>query len=233
MKIRPLKAMLLACSLPLVAACSSSPSSSSDGTVPAPSSTADNDSIGVEIVDSGFGQGQYIGLAPVVVKSDDERSIGAFVTASVNFLDDQGAILATETQVESFSWLGQELVLPVTMSMSDHPGATISAIETSVSINSYGTVEPQPPLPVVVAESIEPTSYGGTKAVFNIENSTDSPIEGMRVGIVCYDANSNIVGGAFEFPPLLPAAQKIRLDSDLTTSSDAEVCRAFPNYPGY
>lgn len=144
----------------------------------------------VEVVDSGFGQlGDYV--HGVVVTSGDAAAVGEFVTASMNFHDATGALVGTSEQVESFSWAGQELVLPLVLDLSATPGVEVAEVDVSVSLSDYGlggeTVDPLDP---VDAREIRAGQFGGTTAVFEVANSTAADLDGARIGIVCRDAGA-------------------------------------------
>lgn len=185
----------------------------------------------VELVDSGLGQNSYAAMAMIIVTNDNPASVGEFVTASVNFLDEQGRIIATKEQVESFSWEGQELVLPVHLSLSESPGVTVAAIDPVVSISDYGTPgRAEEPLPVLEADEIRPSAWGGVAATFMFTNETEKDLDSMRVSVVCYDDAGQINGGEFTFPTA-PAGRTIRIDVEVPTAVDARSCKAFLNYP--
>lgn len=184
----------------------------------------------VEIVDSGFGQGEYTTQAMVIVSTDSETAIGEFVTVSVNFLDAKGQILATAEQVESFTWVGQELAMPVTPTDLDEK-AKVASIEPSVSLSDYGTTEEsKPPLPVLDSTEIRKGEYGGFTASFALTNETDAELKSPRVGVVCYDVADKIIGGTSTYPEFVPAGRTIRIDADPTVSGQPKSCKAFVNY---
>lgn len=184
----------------------------------------------VEVVDSGFGQsGEYV-QAMVIVTSDSPASVGEFVTVSVNFLDEAGTIVATEEQVESFTWEGQELVLPVFGDVSSVPKATIASIETSASISEHGSsAEPKEPLEPVDSTEIGST-YGTPTASFEITNPSDEDWTDLRVAVVCYDGAGKIIGGTSTYPELIAAGMTSKVDADVTTDGDPATCTAYPNY---
>jgi hypothetical protein len=187
------------------------------------------------LVASGFGQDGQYAQGIVIVTSDSEESVGEFVTASVNFLDEAGAILKTEEQVESFSWINQQLVLPVWLDLSDTPAATVSSIDASVSISDHGNPAksgPRPELPVLESEQIGEADFRGTTASFAFANTSADDLTGIRAGVVCYDASGAIIGGGTEYPALVGAGKTIRIEAAVKTSGEPAHCKAFPNY-GY
>jgi serine/threonine protein kinase len=186
------------------------------------------------LVGSGFAQaGNYVqGIA--VVKADDPAAVGRFVTASANFKDASGRTVATEEHVEAFSWLDQELVLPIWLDVSDRPAGTkIAAIDVSVSIgnSNLGAKSERPPMPVLTAEEIRPGRFGSYTAAFSFTNKTGQDLKNLRIGVVCYDATGAIIGGGSDYPDLAPAGKSIRIEpSMLKVSGEPASCKAFPNY---
>jgi hypothetical protein len=198
------------------------------GTDPAPDAAGTEPS--VELVASGFGQdGEYV-QGIVVVTTDSAASVGEFVTASVNFLDAAGGILATEDQVESFSWVGQQLVLPVWLDLSDDPTADAASIDVSLSISDHGPTDPRPELPVLESTGVTANEYGGFTASFLLTNGTAGDLTDPRVGVVCYDSGGTIIGGTSLFPELVAAGKTVRIDPRVVVSGEPTTCKAFPNY---
>lgn len=208
-----------------------SPAGSDGGDNNASSSGRGDEEATVEIVDSGFGQSDSSVQGIVVVTTDSEASVGdfVFVTVSVNFLDAAGQIIATEEQVESFSWVGQELVLPVSLYLDDP--VEVASIEPSASISDDRSSDPgKAPLPVLDASEIKAGSYGGYTASFGFTNETAEDLDDLRVGVVCYDQAKKIIGGTSTYPDFAPAGKTIRIDADPTVSAKPASCRAFLNY---
>lgn len=197
-----------------------SPSPSSQEEVPA-----------VEIVDSGFGQDESSAQGIVIVTSPGEAAVGEYVTASVNFLDAEGGIIATEEQVESFAWAGQELVLSVWLGPTAAADATVASIEPSVTISDYGMGgSGSTPLPVLEATEITQDQYGAHTASFEFTNETDADLTDLRGGVVCYDETGQINGGGTAFPGLAPAGKIIVIDADVTVSGQPDSCKAHLNH---
>lgn len=189
----------------------------------------------VEIVESGFGQDKddkEHAQGIVIVTTDNEESLGHYVIVSLNFLDESGAILATETQTESFNWVGQEMVMPVWGNLTSNPGV-VATVEAVATIDDFGSAtEALPPLPQIDALEVKKDQYGGVTAAFEYTNETDANLEDMRVGVVCRDAAGTIVGGESTYPDLVAAGQTIRLDVDIyNVTGVPDSCKAYLNYP--
>jgi hypothetical protein len=230
-----LRWLLAACAATtLLVSCSADADSSDKATVGVDNgdenARSSTDKPAVELVESGFGQSDVYVQGIAIVTTNNDASVGEFVTVSVNFLDKLGRIIGTEEQTESFSWVGQQLVLPIWLDLSDSPTAKVSKIEPSVSISDYGAAEPKPPLPILKSTEVKKTKYEGTTTSFAFKNTTDSDLKSLRVGVVCYNKGGNIIGGQSTYPNLSPAGKTIRIDSNVTTSSTPRSCKAFLNY---
>jgi hypothetical protein len=234
--MRSRRLALVVVALAFLSACgstekSSQPAGSDGGDKNASSSSkGDDKKPTVTIVDFGFGQNKYSVEAPVIVTTDSEAALGESVTVSVNFLDANGQILGTETQVESFNWPGQQLVLPVSgSSLPDR--AKVAKIEPSVSLSDYGMSEDaKDPLPVLNSTEIKKGEFGDWTASFAFTNDTEEDLKNLRVGVVCYDAANKVIGGTSTYPELAPTGKTIRIEADPTVSAKPDSCKAFVNY---
>ncbi len=188
---------------------------------------------GFELVDSGFGQRDEYVRGAVIVTTNNPASVGEYFTTSVNFIDQAGTIIQTQEQVESFSWDGQQLAVPLFLRLDD-PESTVASIDASVSISDHGSPQKsRPELPVLDSESIiENPDGGGELAAFTFTNPTDEDLSGLRIGVVCYDATGKIIGGGVDYPNLAAAGKSMRIDANVTTGVSPSSCRAFPSY-GY
>ena len=135
------------------------------------------------LVDSGYGQnGVYVqGIA--IVSTDSEDAVGEFVTVSMNFLDAKGEVVGTEEQVESFSWAGQNLVLPVWLDLSDTPKVKVAKVDVSMSLSNTGSAATSlAPMAEIKASTVDKQQYGnGYKAVFQLKNAGTEPLKDARV----------------------------------------------------
>lgn len=185
----------------------------------------------VQIVDYGFGQMGDESQAILIVRNDSETAVGEFLTVSVNFLDTNGGIVGTESQVEVFSWVGQELALPVWL-YSEGGAVPVSEVDPSISISDFGSLfSARTPLPMLETTSVSEAPYGGYTASFEYTNDTGADLKDLRIGVACYDAAGSIVGGTSVFPPLAPAGKTIRIEAEhLVVSESPASCKAFLNY---
>lgn len=77
---------------------------------------------------------------------------------------------------------------------------------------------------------IEQGASGGYEASFEFTNETETDLDGLRVGVVCYDEAGSIIGGDATYPSLAPADQTIRIDAHPTVEEHPDFCEAFLNY---
>lgn len=202
-------------------------SDGADGVTP----QSDEGNSSVEIVDSGFGQKPGSAMAVVIAESINGNLAGHYVTATVNFLDESGAILSTEEQIEILSWEDQELVLPVTYYKPDSSSSEVASIEAFLSVSDYGTGKPeQTALPVLDSTEIRDGYFNDYIATFGLKNDSSEEIKDLRVGAVCYNEESDIIGGGYTFPSLLPADGTIRMEATVTASEVPASCKAYVNH---
>lgn len=163
------------------------------------------------VKESGVGQrGQY--ATGIAVLEGNEAAAGYFVVVSMNFLDDAGEIIATETQTESFSWPNQRLIVPVFADLGDKT-ARVASVDPTVAISNEGGTTGDP-LPELTTKQTR-AEYGSTTAVFTLTNPTNEQLSSPRIGALCRDKASRIIGGGFDFPDLVPAAGTIKVDVDV------------------
>lgn len=188
-----------------------------------------------EIVDYAFVQdGEYVkGIA--LVRANNEDAVGKFVTVSYNVLDADGQILATEEQIETFSWAGQEIGFPFFVSLDATPKAKVASVDPVVSVgdDSYDE-EYDAELPVLDAQSVAKDKYSnGYTVSFGFTNDTDEALEGLRVAAVCFDKGGKVIGGETTYPDALPG-RAIRIDVEYLRTVDDQkpaTCKAYLNYP--
>ncbi|WP_322920367.1 hypothetical protein [Nocardioides renjunii] len=222
---------LATATLMLLTACGESDSSDSRTDSAAGSATLGEEPSGssagsVEVVETGFGQrDEYVqGIAVVTA-----GPVGEFVTVSMNFLDASGQVVATEEQVESVARDGDELVLPVWLSLDD-PKVKIASVEATASISDYGSAEEDYP-DLGTFETTEIIS-DGYNAKFRLTNPTDEAVESARIGVVCYSAGGDIIGGGSDYPNLWPANGEIVVEASITTSGKPAKCVAHARHEG-
>ena len=185
----------------------------------------------VEVLEAAFAQGLGYLSGVAIVTTDDEDAVGQFVTVTMDFLDENGEVVHAAEQVESFSWPGQELVLPIVGEQVSDPVAGVDVVAT---LTDHGVeMPPMAPLPTIDATDVSTEVFEDTitaTAVFELTNSTDADLENPRVGVVCRDSAGTLVGGSGVYPSTIRAGQAARLEPSLWVSAEPEVCTAYPTY---
>jgi hypothetical protein len=176
------------------------------------------------LISSGFGQSDEFVWVTSLVRNDSKK-VGQTVTVQFNILNATGRIIGSESQVESFSRPEQLLVVGTQASVPANEKATKSEATLLIEDNGAFSGRPFPKIPTS-AVTIGKDEYGDTTGTFEISNPTNAPLKNARVGIICYDTKQNVIGGAAEYPDLVPPSGKIRIDSTLNTRGTPAKCDA-------
>ncbi len=176
------------------------------------------------LVSSGFGQdGEYVGLAAVVQNKSEHA--GQTVTVSFNLLDSDGEVIKTESQVDNFSWVGQQLA--VVTQTDVEPNVDVASVEATLLIEDDGIFSEGDTDLGTSEATIAKGEYGGHIAKVKVVNPTAETITDPGIKVVCYDTNKKIVGGGFTYPELLAASGTFVDDVDVTVSKAAKTCTVF------
>jgi hypothetical protein len=198
-----------------------------------PTATGESESEGEQgqLVDYGVGQnGQYAAGVAVVENTADHG--GQTVTVSMNFLDREGEILTTESQVESFAYAGQTIVLHVFADLGN-PRAKVASVEPTLLVEDEGTFE-ESDLRLDPVESTEVRQqYGARTAKFLLTNPSSEPLQDLRVGVLCVDDAGTIIGGGSTYPDLIAPNGQAALEADVTVSGEPASCTAYPSPAGF
>lgn len=179
------------------------------------------------LVDSGFGAQYGYAWTIARVRNDDDHA-GQTVTVNFNLLDQSGELLASGSQVSHFSWPGQ--VLPVATQVEVPKGKKPATVEATVLVEDEGTFDDQTSedwgkFPGKIYQPEYSDSYG---ARFEVTNPTDDPLEGASFQVVCTNEAGKIVGGAGEYPELIPASGRVLVDaSSLYTTTEPAECTGY------
>lgn len=121
--------------------------------------------------------------------------------------------------------------MPIRLDLSATPGVDVVEVDASVSLSDHGpSGDELEPLEQVDSREVRADQYGGTTAVFELTNPSESNLEDLRLGVVCYDAEGSIIGGTSEYPNLIAAQKSVLLESTVLTSVEPSKCVAYPNY---
>jgi len=192
---------------------------------PAASSTSAPAKEAGSLLASGFGQkDEYVWVTSLV--HNNSAKVGQTVTVQFNAKDKAGTLVKSESQVESFSRVGQDLAVGTQMDVPK--GTKIATVEATLLIEDLGVFSSVPfpemkttPVKVVAGQ------YGDTTANFELSNPTASPIKSPRLGIICYNAAKKIVGGGVDFPELVPPSGKVAVEATILTTGKPASCRVF------
>ncbi|MGW0420517.1 hypothetical protein [Streptomyces sp. NPDC003015] len=178
-----------------------------------------------QLVASGFGQqDEYVWVTSLVRNTSPH--VGQTVTVQFNVLDANNKIIGSESQVENFSQPDQLLVLGTQVDVK--PNEKAAKVKATLLVEDEGTfsTKPFPKIPTS-AVHVSKGEYGDTTGTFEVSNPTTTPLKDARVGVICYDAKRNVIGGSSEYPDLVPPSGKIRVESTLNTLGIPAACDAY------
>lgn len=193
---------------------------------PSPSATASNapSELGT-LKASGFGQADEYVWATAVVHNNSEY-VGQTVTVSFNVLDAAGEILGTESQVESFVRPGADHVIGTQVALE--PGQKAATVEATLDVEASGTFSDKPFPDMPVSDLKVAAGAGGYPAVsFVVSNPLTVPLKDARIQLACTDASGAINGGGSDYPELIPAGGKIKVDAHVIASGEPADCTVF------
>jgi len=194
---------------------------------PSPSATASSapKELGT-ITASGFGQaGEYVWATAVVHNNSDY--VGQSVTVSFNVLDANGEILGTESQVESFVRPGANHVIGTQVALE--PGQKAAKVEPTLDVEAAGTFsdQPFPEMPVTDLKIAAGDAKGYPKVTFVVSNPLTVAVKDSRIQVACTDDSGEIIGGGSDYPELIPAGGKVKVDAHLIASATPKDCTVF------
>ena len=194
---------------------------------PSPSATASSapKELGT-ITASGFGQaGEYVWVTAVVHNNSDY--VGQSVTVSFNVLDANGEILGTESQVESFVRPGADHVIGTQVALE--PGQRAAKLEPTLDVEASGTFsdQPFPEMPVTDLKIAAGDAKGYPKVTFVVTNPLTVPVKDSRIQVACTDGAGAIIGGGSDYPELIAAGGKIKVDPNVIASGTPKDCTVF------
>jgi hypothetical protein len=184
-----------------------------------------------KILKAGFGQRDQYAWVTSIVQAVGTEAVGKFVTVQFNLLDASGEILNSTEQVEAFSFPGQTLALgtQVDLSSSNTKAAKVEA--TLVLGDNAGQASDEFPV-TATPTKIGKNDYSDTVATFQLVNAGAAPVRNARVGVVCLNKAGEIIGGTSEYPDVIPAKGRIRVDAAVITTTVPATCEVYPG-PGF
>lgn len=174
---------------------------------------------------SGFGQADEYVWATAVVHNNSDY-VGQTVTINFNVLDAAGEILGTESQIESFVRPDADHVIGTQVALE--PGQKAATVEATLDVEASGTFSDQlfPDMPVSDLKVTAGTS-GYPAVTFIVSNPLSEPLKDARIQIACTDASETIIGGGSDYPELIPAGGKIKVDAHVIASGEPKDCTVF------
>lgn len=208
--------------------CSGGPDQTADASPQPPVATSSAPKELGTLKASGFGQSDEYVWATAIVHNNSDY-VGQTVTVSFNVLDMAGEILATESQVESFSQPGADHVIGTQVDLE--PGQKAAKVEATLDVEASGTFSDQP-FPELPAFDVQVTGTGGHRNVaFVLSNPLTVALKDPGVQVVCMDAGRAIIGGGSAYPELVPAGGKVKVDTDVIVSGEPKDCTVFVGAP--
>lgn len=178
--------------------------------------------------EAGFGQtDEYVWVTALI--HNNSAYVGQTVTVNFNVLDADGNILASESQVESFSMPEADHIIGTQVSLA--PGETAAEVEAALDVEASGAFsdKPFPEMPTGPLEFTE--EYGFYTASFELSNTLETSLKNPRVSLLCRDDVGSIVGGGSTYPELVPAQGKVKVDVNLLASDEPKDCTVFVGAP--
>lgn len=169
---------------------------------------------------AGFGsQGNYLWVTSIV----RDVHAGQFVTVSFNLFSADGTILGTEHHTEE--GINPNARLIIGTQVEAPKGGTVVRIQPSLGVRSASR---QPTFTDVLlgvgSVTLGTNSLNQLTAKAILTNPSQQQVPGARVGIACFDDQSNVIGGGSTFPKILPPGGQIMAASDIIISQQPARC---------
>jgi hypothetical protein len=178
-----------------------------------------------QLLASGFGQSdEYVWVTSLV--KNNASTVGQTVTVQFNLYDKAGTLIGSDSQVESFESIGQLLAVGTQMDLKPHQKA--ARVKATLLVEDAGVFsdDPFPPIKTSTVK-VGKDEFGGGSASFDVTNPTNKPLKDPRIGIICYNAKKQIIGGGSEYPDLVPPSGKYHVDSSVNVSGTPASCTAY------
>jgi hypothetical protein len=218
----------LAAAAAATAACGADGGTEPGKQAPAPAVSASAPAELGTLKEAGFGQrGEYVWVTAVV--HNNSKYVGQTVTVNFNVLDAGGQILKSASQVESFSQPQADHILGTQVDLAS--GEKAAKVEATLDVEAAGAFSDQP-FPAMPTLQVSMTKdYGSVEASFVLSNPLAQPVKSPRIDVICRDAANKIVGGGSDYPELVPAGGKSKVDARVIVSSSPKTCSVFVGAP--
>lgn len=169
---------------------------------------------------AGFGgRGNYLWVTSIV----RDTQPGTFITVSFNLLSADGTILATARQVEEGVNPNRRMIIGTQVEAPK--GQTVVRVQPTVGVSPDSL---RPKFEDVVlgvgGVTVGTNSFNQPTAKAVLTNPSQEQIPGARVGIACFDNQSNIIGGGSTFPGLIPPGGQVMASADVMVSQQPTRC---------
>jgi hypothetical protein len=178
-----------------------------------------------QLLESGFGQtDEYVWVTSLV--KNTASTVGQTVTVQFNVYDKAGTLIGSTEQVESFQSVGQLLAVGTQLDLK--PQEKAASVKATLLVEDKGAFSDEP-FPAIKTSLVKigKDEFGGVSASFDVTDPTDQPLKNPRIGIICYNAKKQIIGGSSEFPDLVPASDKYHVDSTVNVTGTPASCTAY------
>lgn len=178
------------------------------------------------IIESGFGQedgDEYVQVVALVENKSDHG--GQTVTVNYNLKDASGKIVASASQVESFTGPGQQVAVQTQVSVDK--GVKVASMDATLLVEDEDTFSTSDVTFEPAVAQVKKDEYGGVTARYAVKNPTADPLKDLRIGVICKDKAGKVIGGGIEFPELVPPSGEILADTDVNTSGVPASCTAY------
>ena len=188
---------------------------------PTPNPRAD-----LELVDSGFTQAsqdgdQWVHVGLVFENPNPDTWVAQFVTVQLTFYDADGNLAGSGEEHLSSVLPGQRAAIGNVV----FDVANAAEMEVEFRARDWFEIDYQPGAFTFEQVSTTPGDFGGYETRGLILSSFEEEQENVRINIIYYDSNDNIVGGEFTFVDFVPAEGQAAFDASTFSQFTAEVAR--------
>ena len=189
---------------------------------PAPTEDA-SEEVADEIVIREAGIGQEGEYARAVALVETRGYVGEFLTVHFNVFDANDELIASGEQIEVIASEASTFAIGT---MVDVGAARAARVEATHAVSDYGMGGKA--FPAIALAPVTLGDYG--LATIRLTNPTPEPWENLRIGIVCRNAEGDIVGGGDSYPSLVPANAESMADGYVIVGDDVAECTAYPQH---
>jgi len=184
----------------------------------------------------------------IVVMTAGPDDAGRLIRTHVTYRDQNGETIATAEWLGSVSWADQQLAVPVHAPVDGTPGGQVASMSADVEVSDEQYDTPLPRIAPATAHSITPdrgTAASGSPApepgpdgvqhftasflLHRLPDETQTGVPRLDLGIACYDASGNLIGGTTVQRTMPPDGGLLAVDAAVPAHGAPDSCRAFPS----